>query len=276
MVPVVDVRAKVAAITAENRISGKETRKFLRHRRKLLRRIWAGIKAFSLSKFAAPVGYAALGVEFDKVILGFRASTAIYWYAVAPKILGGTSSSLVYLTASNEATRGCEALVAYDEPRSGLASFRVFDWADEVAGKPPWGVVLPHAEWTDYSVNVKLNDKDHAALYIANKTSHDMQKAIWCNEVFLFNGRTKTFDLLWHNAYVWNPAPNDFFDWGPIIEPIETPYDFGTTNEAGYAEAKLVIDGATINLLPANTTFKDRKLNFEMAYGVANHTLLAT
>jgi hypothetical protein len=272
---VVDKCSLTAKKTKKAPVAADELAVFLQRRTNLNQEMDATASIMHSSPAVPTPGGIGAGVYFRRDTMGFNSSTAIYWRVVAPQFLGGTSTSLVYITASNQASHGPEALVSYR--RNGEAVFRVWDWSTApTANRSRFVVAIPFSSWGPYKTVVQINGQAHTTLYIANQTSR-IEGTSWRNEVFLFNEQTQTFDTVWKHDFTWDPDSNPatkFFGWGPIIEPF-APFDFGTTQKVGFANAALVADGVSQQLTPSNSTIVQRRLGFEVAHLQPNHTLLA-
>ncbi|HUP61517.1 MAG TPA: hypothetical protein VNA69_13975 [Thermoanaerobaculia bacterium] len=267
--PTRDVRAEVYAKNVQ--ATEHEVKTFLHCRRKLTQEFDAS--TFVRKAIVPPPGGVGAGVYFKEHIMGFATSTAIFWRIVAPRTLGGSSNSLVYITSSNQAARGPEALVSYENQTPAV--FRVWDWStDPQHDGSRFVISLPFDDWGSYRIEMNIDGQIHDTLYIANRTVGDGMS--WTNEVFLFNRDEQTFDLVWSHAFEWQPNPETkFFGWGPIIEPFP-PYNFGTTNKVGFAGAALVSDLVDEVLTPSNSRIVNRNLGFEVSFLEPNHTMIAS
>lgn len=265
---VVDLTEEAARATSESLPDREEAALFSKLDRHLLPR---GVDV-DLSQCPPSGDGAAVGTYFGKDIIGFNMSTAIFWRAIAPEFLGGASNELVYLTSSNHARRGPEALVRYQGGRP--ATFLVWDWAHPV--HPQHGrfvVALPHADWGPHRLQFDIDGESHFGLQIANMTH--LEGAQWLNQVLLYNGETNAWDLVWRFAFDWNPEEEcRFFFFGPCIEP-KGASGYGTTNKVGYAEATLETDLVQTRLLADNSRLVTNSFGFEVTNLTPNHTALA-
>jgi hypothetical protein len=194
---------------------------------------------------------AAAGVYFLEGILGFKEHTAIYWYAIAPRILGDHSTANVFLTSSNQAVVGAEVFLQYQNPTEGRLS--VYDW-DQKA----YVLYMDYSKWSKYLQNVTLGSAVHQGVYMTSQTREI--GALWRNEVLLENPSSGRFDSIWSHDFPFTPPTDPRLNrvWGPIIEP-SSPYDFGTTNLMGYADARLVSDFFSGRLVPGKSDLVYRK-----------------
>lgn len=216
-------------------------------------------------------GEIAAGVVFRKNIRGFMKHTAIAWYAVAPQRLGSALNIHVFLTSSNQAVFGPEALVHYYG--GGDATFYVYDWVNHAAA-----ATIPFASWGDHELKVRIAGSDHTALFIINSTFFDAGTTKWFNQVFLANRKTGKFDSIWKSAPFNGfpvPDPNLNREWGPIIEP-KSVAGFGTTNRLGYSAARLISDRVNTLLDTTNSDMvEDKRYQFNIVHQVTNHEMLA-
>ena len=214
-----------------------------------------------------PPGGVGAGVFFNADALKFSYSTEVQWYIIMPHFLGGNAQPLLYLTSSNRASKGCEALVSYEQ--GGFAVFRVWDWATQPdQGGSQFVIGLSYADLPDYIFDIDIAGSLYSVLKVLNRTSERSQNT-WLNEVYLLNTKAKpsAFDLVWSFEYTWMPdEAHKYFEWGPIIETFP-PYDYGRTNVLGYAEAVLVQDLKPHKLTPANSYFRaDPGEEFNLVY----------
>jgi hypothetical protein len=271
-VPVRDIREDVKKITEANPPSEQSIEGFLDHRRHLVQDVdVTGVEIHSAPLVPTPGGV-GVGVYFKENLIGFSETTTMYWWIVAPKFLGGPSRSLVYLTSSNQAARGTEALVEYCDQLPAV--FRIWDWATPPqANGSRFVVSIPFANWGDHHIPVTIDGTQHHALYVVNRTLR-VGPDLWANDVLVYDNSTRSFDWTWHYEHTWRKKASVYFGWGPIIEPF-MPYDFQTTNVVGYAKARLVTDKINAILAPGNSRIVQRNVGFETIFSEPNHTLLA-
>jgi len=261
------LRNMVDAIRRTERFapSASETRTFLQHRYQML-----GESLFTLGRFPAARGDGKR-VVLKSGTLDFTDSTAIHYYILAPRVLGGTSSDVLFLTSSNRASKGCEALVSYEGGREAV--FRIWDWATPPdADDERWVFCLGHKDWGDYELDYPLVGISHKALYVEN-TTRKLVEGWWANEVSLLNKVTDSLDMVWRFEFPWSPSGNKHFDWGPFIETSAA--DYGETNYVGFAETRMVQDNATWPLTKLNSQITDDCSSFQILYLEPNSTFFA-
>src|SRR5437868_6260960 len=70
------------------------------------------------------------GVSFRDGQLLFNGYTSVFYYLLAPRNIGDVpSAELLYMTSSNRASKGCEALLSFFRSEQFQTVFRVWDWA---------------------------------------------------------------------------------------------------------------------------------------------------
>jgi hypothetical protein len=266
-VEVYDRRAEIAKITSETPPTQAEVESLLN-----LRSPFIPTTEEFRSDRASTRGGVGAGVFYKKGAFPFKTSSAIDWHAIAPRKLMDGPHSLIYLTATDQVPKGCEALVSYQDGFEGV--FRVWDWATP---KQPngthWVVGLPRAKWGNYLLSKNVAGSDLDALYIVNRSSL-VAEGTWRNEVFLYDGKNDRFELVWSFDYPWVLTPEvKLFDWGPIIETFDPPFDH--TNLLGCADATVLVDGTSHLLLPENSFIRNDGHGFTVQHLIPNHTLLA-
>ncbi len=99
-----------------------------------------------------PPGGLGAGVTFDLNNFQFQDSTAVYYYLLAPPNIGGTpAADLLYMTSSDIASKGCEALISFFKDEQYKAVFRIWDWATPAQGGGSHFIVhKPYESLGDY------------------------------------------------------------------------------------------------------------------------------
>lgn len=278
-IPVRDVREEIRRLSEGSPPSEAESLGFLRHRQSVLKSLQRVETEKGPSEAAEdhppqiPPGGVGQGVMIRAGELEFRSSTGVYFYILAPAVLGGNTAPLLYLTSSNRAAKGCEALVSYQEQGEGV--FRVWDWA--TPPQPPhgthWVVGLPFGSWGDYRLTYQWHGIDHHALYVVNVTRREGGGDRWVNEVFLHNRRTGTRDRIWRYDFSWGGVER--LDWGPIVETFHP--DYGETSPVGFAQALFVQDGFQYGLSEGNSFIRQDNggHGFQIILLDPNHSFLA-
>lgn len=199
-------------------------------------------------EWPAPGGLGG-GVSFNPNDLLFQRSTSIHFQLLIPQNLGANpTADLLYMTSSNRASKGCEALVSYSQDRQYEAAFMIWDWA--TAEQPEGGhfvVTKPYSDLDPYKSPLEIVGIGGAptttfdSLDIVNVTRND--GAGWINEVFLYNYQTKLQDRLWTFAYPWpTKAVDENFWWGPIFETFPSNAQFDSAPPLGFANASMMQD----------------------------------
>jgi hypothetical protein len=180
----------------------------------------------------------------------FQGGTGIYWEVVAPPLPGGNVASTLYLTATNRAGMGVEALVGYAGATNPI--FYVFDWALKTAGSDPWQRKIPLGTLGNYAKPEVVKGTTFYVLPIMNMTYQNGPQS-WINQVWFANGTTNRWDLVYQFSYpatlaqqlgVWPGS------WGPIVETFQDQYQ--GTNEMGALKTTLSAqtNGGWANWLP--------------------------
>lgn len=272
-----DATEKFQELSKNYEPSEEENQKFLKHRQQLLEKNSRPFTAVSfLDDPLPPPGGVGQGIMLKDGRLDFNTFTGIYFYIVTPRYLGGSSPELIYLTSSNRANKGCEALVSY-QGRDGEAVFRIWDWA--TPPKPNgthWVVGTGYGDLDDYLIKYQLGEhNDLNVLYVVNITRKVGQNK-WQNEVYLHNKTTGTRDRVWQYRFDWalptDPAQK-YMHWGPIVETFAQEY--GETNYVGFAQSLMVQDGSEHQLDDSNSFIRSDGHGFSIEYLVHNHTFLA-
>jgi hypothetical protein len=229
-------------------------------------------KSLSSEGPVSALGGVGVGVFFNDGVFTFEKESSISWFAIAPARLGGKPQRLLYLTSTNHASKGCEALFSYQYGAESV--FRIWDWAAPTQPNGSQFVKsMTRSQLRDYLHTTKVGGVDIEGVHITNYTKLAGGNN-WRNSVFLYNYVTKQFDLIWWSKFNWDPTPADkYVNWGPMIETFDAA-DYGTTNPIGYLAAELNQDGARSLLLPENS-FIWGGGGFEVRHLVPNHTLTA-
>lgn len=276
LVDVVDITSAVDAVTKAHPLPADVIDTFWRNRPirwDFMARVLRAIKTFAPLPFNPWPDTIAAGVVFNKATRkdAFDTEASMYWYVVAPPMLGGSDDQLVYSTSTNLAADGPEALLMFI--KRGAPTFCVAESNRQFA------VVVPYGDpvFTDHQITLRIGGTDYQTLYIANITTGSGMS--FENNVYLFNPTTSTFDRVHARAYTTN-FPGTTSEWGPIVEVPNGGY-FGTTNPIGYAEATLVtVKGGVrrkARLDPTNTDFGTTskwQFDVEISSFIPNSTML--
>ncbi len=164
------------------------------------------------------VGY---GTYFqDNFKTSFDVGTEILWSAVCPPTPGGNVNNYLYITSTNRASKGVEALASYSP--GGQLSFVVYDWAQAPAN--PWQVNLVNP--SQYLRTQNYKGQDYPILSIWNGTRRTGPDA-WQNYVHLFDRVQNNWALVYQFDYPASDAEQkaDYYgSWGPIVETFQTLY----------------------------------------------------
>ena len=226
---------------------------FLRHREQRL-----GTTS-GLREDVPPPGGLGAGVTFDPNQFKYSDSTAVYYYLLAPPNIGGVpAADLLYMTSSNFAPKGCEALISFFKEEQFKAVFRIWDWATpDQPGGSHFIIHKPYESLGDYLIPYQIQTGgqtlDFDALYVISATRR-VAGDTWVNEVYLHNHRLGVRDRVWSYQFAWpTKATDKSFWWGPIFETFPDNADYGTTNLLGFLETLVVQDGVEYQLTDQNS-----------------------
>jgi hypothetical protein len=174
----------------------------------------------------------------------FNRGTSLYWHAICPTRPGGNVSTYLYLTATNRASHGCEALVHYNGQTD--AHFSVYDWSLPESDK--WRTDIAFPKLGDYLGEEAILGEIRQTLPIWNSTyeifevEQETAEEIpnptvrWRNDVLLYHHEEKRWHLIYRNDYFATRSRqrSSFVgSWGPLVETFQPYYhdteDFGTT-----------------------------------------------
>jgi hypothetical protein len=209
-----------------------------------------------------PGGYGA-GVNFDPSKLHFRNSTAAFYHLLIPHDLGGNpTADLLYMTSSNRASKGCEALVSFFKDRNYEVAFMIWDWSvEQDKNRSQFVVTMSYDQTSPYRIpltiqsNTGFGNIGCEVLNITNVTRRSGNA--WVNEVYLHNHATGLRDRVWQHSFQWpTKDTDDLYWWGPIFETFPKDAFYNTAPALGFTDAMLVQDGVTHKLLPDDSTMK--------------------
>lgn len=237
---------------AAPRPSELEIEVFLNHRRQREQ------DTFSLRGFPPPGGLGA-GVTFRPEQFSFKDHTAVYYYLLVPPEIGGSpSADLLYMTSSDFASKGCEALLSFFKGESFKAVFRIWDWATpEQPDKSHFVAPKPYAALGDYLIPYEIQTGGRTlnfdTIYVVSLTRR-VSGDTWVNEVYLHNHKLGVRDRVWSYQFSWPTKSSDKdFWWGPIFEVFPDNADYGSTNLLGFLETLVVQDGVEYQLTDRNS-----------------------
>jgi hypothetical protein len=253
------VKVRDARREGGNRTAPEREINLFRERRRSPRR---RNKIESASLLAPPPGGLGAGVSFHDSLLHFRQFTAVYFYLVAPATIGSQpKADLLYMTSSNTAARGCEALLSFFSGEQYRCAFRIWDWAHPVVpGGGNFVKNYTYEEIADYLIPYHFTldsgqGLDTACLYIVNVT-RQVNGMSFQNEIYLQNHRLGTRDLMWSYQFEWSDKDSTpAFWWGPIFETFPNPgAQYALATPLGFNESLIVQDGIEYQLVDQNST----------------------
>lgn len=166
------------------------------------------------------VGYGMFYTSAFKT--AYNLGTKLQFDYICPATAGGNVNTWLYLTATNRASHGVEALVAYYAQNQ--MSFMAFDWAQP--GDKHWQLNIPYANLKEYFVTVVLGGVPYPGIAVENVTAQ-VQTGTWRNTVSLFNIARQGYDLVYSYDYATTEADQKtgwVGSWGPIVETFQDSY----------------------------------------------------
>jgi len=153
---------------------------------------------------------------------------------VCPSPPGGNVNTWLYLTATNRAGLGVEALVAYNG--QGTPQFMVFDWART----DHWQTNIPFTSLGNYLTTTSAHGYPYPTLPVWNSTWMIGQDQ-YRNQALLYNHVRGGWDLVYQYDYSATDAQQKsgwIGSWGPIVETFQSVYV--NTNPMGALTTQLI------------------------------------
>jgi hypothetical protein len=232
---------------------------FLENRRSIIKPL-----SGTSGEFTPAGGALSAGVVYGDSLLHFQDNTAIYFHLVAPPTIGvQTNAEVLYMTSSNCANHGCEALLSFAADEEFRCVFGIWDWAHpDMPGGGKFVKNYSYDELSQYLIACKFTlesgqELDTVCVYIANVTRRTDSNQFQ-NEVYLQNNVSGTLDLMWSYAFLWpdkdQPNSKDLW-WGPIFETYPNPgAQFALQSPVGFDQAVLMQDGNQYQLTDQDCT----------------------
>ena len=217
-----------------------------------MRRSRLGNTRFAETGPPAPGGLGG-GVSFLPGTLTYRTATAISFRLAVPQDLGSApTADLLYMTSSNCASKGCEALVSYFRDRQYAAAFMIWDWAHPpMPDGSQFVLTIPYTGLQPYLIPMSVPSPSGPisfdVLQIFNSTRVD--GPTWTNEVFLYHRASGERERLWQYSFAWptKGADPDYW-WGPIFETFPDDAQYATAPILGFTDAVVLQDQIVRNL----------------------------
>ena len=250
-------RSGIAEVSAAPELSQRVKSLYLR---KSVGRTFLPLR--SASSTPPPPGGFGAGVSFGQSLLNFKDETAVYFYNVAPASIGPQPhADLIYMTSSNTASKGCEALLSFFADAQYDCAFSIWDWAHpEVDGGGKFVKSYSYAELTDYLIPYQFplesgTELNTLCVYIANVT-RKLSSGSYQNEIYLYNHMSGTRDLMWSFGFDWpTKATDDPFWWGPIFETFPDPgAQYALASPLGFDQTIIVQDGVQYQMTDQDST----------------------
>lgn len=252
--PVKNFMNKAAEISARNPVSAEEKSAFQKYHNKLVmnkvfhnkrtsltpKSALSCINSTSLPEQPIPGGFGA-GITFtDSFKHNFTNGTRISYDIICPKTAGGNNSTWLFLTSTNRADFGVEALCDYYGQNDFC--FQVYDWADSRG----YVVTIPYEDlMSEGLIRTKTIDGKSYPFITVQSVTELVSGNTWRNIVWLSgNG---FFVQVYYYEYTSSAAlqqngGNSSHWWGPIVETFQDTYS--GTNSMGYDNTYLMSSDA--------------------------------
>jgi|GEM_PF-4998799 len=189
--------------------------------------------------------FLALPFEFD-----WSGRTIAEYTILCPTSAGGdlTAPNYLYLTSTNRAELGVEALVAYFGQQPFV--FEVYDWARPASER--WQTVLEYYMLSNYLTTVTVDGINYQGLTLKNSTRDTnivvehpgsfspTSLTVWENTVYLLNSTTGVYDLVYSYQYNSTAAQQHIGhqNWGPVFEASPMVVELHNINPMGYYQCQ--------------------------------------
>jgi hypothetical protein len=201
-----------------------------------------GTKARAALDKEQPGGGVGYGMFYtDDFRAAFARGTSLYYEIVCPNLPGGNVDDYLYLTATNRAQKGVEALISYAGQND--TRFSIFDWARpaQIRKDPRWQIDVKLAKLTAYLRRTIAHGFSVQALFVQNSTV-EIGTRKWRNEVLLHNRAANLWDLAYRFDYPSTTEEqqqnSDVGSWGPIVETRRENYS--NTERLGFLNTMLI------------------------------------
>ena len=206
----------------------------------------------------------------------FTTGTGLVMDFIAPTAPGGNVGNYLYLTETNRAAKGVEALILYNGQNE--LRFRVFDWARS----DPWSanidVGFADLHEMGHLSRKTVGDSDYQILTVQNQT-YLVEGNSWANAVWLYNYVKGTWDLVY--TYEYSATEDEQKtgwpgSWGPIVETFQNAYS--SVNPLGFLQVRLSSRDAGMSwndwqlLSDAQSAVREDGIGFQMLFLAPNHS----
>ncbi|HEX2937703.1 MAG TPA: hypothetical protein VHO66_02180 [Ruminiclostridium sp.] len=227
--PVRNVEQEFAKITARQPRNTALEKNFVEHHQQMRQK-----KNTVNSKASAPVpGDVAGGFTYTNDFRkNFTQGTAISYDIICPTTVGGNNSNYLYLTSTDRASSGTEALISYYGQNN--MEFKVYDWARPDGDQ--WRISMPIDTLTPYLRTGTIHNVNYQYISVEMCTEF-VSGDTWENIVWLKNSNG-TFDLIYNYYYTSSlESEQRSVTWGPIVETFQDSYS--NTNTVGFNNIRL-------------------------------------
>jgi hypothetical protein len=214
-------------------------------------------------------GGVGFGIFFRDEALEFTNSSTLFYHIVTIPTIGAISNEYLYLTSTNRAPKGIEALISY--VRQDKPKFHIYDWSIKKK-KDRWAASKPYDLLDRYLIKHTSAGQEFDTIYVANSTRR-LEGTRWRNEVLL---RTTTgeYDFVYSHDYDLSASDERrFLTWGPIVETF--PPHPNETNQIGFFQTKLLQDdGDALLLTDVDTKLRIDDPGFQLDLLEPNHSFI--
>lgn len=218
-VPVCNVEKEISAITAECE-PDEEFEELFEQKRKMQKELASETARVNTLNSSAPVpGGVGYGVFYNSNYQSnFTTGTTIAHDIVCPTTPGGDVNTWLYLTSTNRAAKGVEALIRYYGQED--IRFRVYDWARPEEDR--WQVTMMYSQLVPYLTKKTINGVSRQCVTVQNVTVQ-VSATQWKNVVYLMNYSTGNYDSIYSYVYtatLVDQRDSHYGSWGPIVETL--------------------------------------------------------
>ena len=202
---------------------------------------------------------------------GFSTSTTIAHDIICPNSPGTGVTTDLYLTSTNRASKGCEALIWYNG--NTTPAFWIYDWGPTGSASGfVFGLSYSDLVSRNFLANATISGATRQVICVQNRTSL-VSGSTWRNTVWVVDHRISAWVQVYTSIYTSSLAEqrSGFQYWGPIIETFQSSYS--RTNVLGFSNSQLASDGGSfIHLSSSNSALRNDGVGFSQNFLNPNHT----
>lgn len=203
----------------------------------------------------------------------FTYGTSIAHDIICPATPGAGVTTTLYLTSTNRAAKGVEALIHYNGNTNPC--FRIYDWA---LSTPAFVLKLTYSQLSKYRTTKLIHGSNRQIVAIQNRTRR-VSGNTWRNVVWLVNQQTNTWEQVYsydYTATASDQKDSHYGSWGPIVETFQSSYS--GTNTLGFYATQLQGQNSSGTwsgfqfLSSSQSTIRNDNLGFSSVFLDANYT----